>query len=102
MLSFGWAMANRSFIERANGFYYDLEKVRYCRSQKKEQYTHKHVTSILHGDLDSDHVPSPLADTMVTRALDYVNTNIPPELQELIEGEMFAGDIGEEVETQSS
>jgi hypothetical protein len=46
-------------------------------------------------------VPSPLADAMVTRALDYMTVDTPPELRELIEGEMLTGDAGEEVETQS-
>jgi hypothetical protein len=52
--------------------------------------------------LDSDRVPLPLVDAMVIRALNYVSTDTPPELRELIEGEMFTGDAGEEVETQSS
>jgi hypothetical protein len=39
---------------------------------------------------------------MVTRALDYVTADIPQELWELIEGKMLTGDVGEEVETQSS
>jgi hypothetical protein len=38
---------------------------------------------------------------MVTRALDYVNADTPLEVQEFIEGEMFACDAKEEVETQS-
>jgi hypothetical protein len=39
-------------------------------------------------------VLSPLADAMVTRALDYVSADTPPELRELIEGKMFADDAG--------
>jgi hypothetical protein len=63
---------------------------------------YEQVTLVLQGGLDGDRVSSPLADAMVTRTLDYVSTNTPLELRELIEGEMFAGDVGEEVETQSS
>jgi hypothetical protein len=47
-------------------------------------------------------VPSPLANAMVTRALDYVIANTPPELRNLIEGEILTGDARVEVETQSS
>jgi hypothetical protein len=77
-LSFGWAMANRDFTVGANGFYYDPEGVRYCCSGEEGQYMFEQVTSILQGGLDGDRMPSLLTDTMVTRALDYVNVDTPP------------------------
>jgi hypothetical protein len=45
----------------------------YRCSGEEGQYTYEQVTSILQGGLDVDRVPSPLADAMVTRALDYVS-----------------------------
>jgi hypothetical protein len=102
MLLFGWAMADQRFTAGADGFYYDPEGVRYCCLGEEGQYTYENVTFVLQGGLDSDRVPSPLADAMVMRVLDYVSIDLPPELRELIEGDMFAGDVGEEVETHSS
>jgi hypothetical protein len=102
MLLFGWAMADQGFTAGADGFYYDPEGVRYHCLGEEGQYTYEHVTFVLQGGLDGDRVPSPLADAMVMRVLDYVSIDLPPELRELIEGDMFAGDVGEEVETHSS
>jgi hypothetical protein len=99
-LSFGWAMTDRGFTAGADGFYYDPKGVKYCRSGEGGQYTYEQVTCVLQGALDGDRVPSPLVDAMVTRALDYVTADIPPELWELIEGEMLMDDVGKEVETQ--
>jgi hypothetical protein len=101
-LLFGWAMADQDFTAGADGFYYDPEGIKYHRSREEGQYMYEQVTSVLQGGLDGDRVPSPLANAMVTRALDYVSADTPPELREYIEGKMFAGDAGEEVETQSS
>jgi hypothetical protein len=78
MLSFGWAMADLGFIEGADGLYYDWEGVRYRRSGEEGQYTYEQVTSVLQGGLDVDRVPSPLADAMVTRPLDYVSVETSP------------------------
>jgi hypothetical protein len=94
MLSFGWAMVDRGFIAGANGFYYDPEGVRYRRSGEEGQNTYEQVTSILQGGLDNDRVPSPLEDAMVTRVLDYMNTDTPQSCGNL--------KAEEEVETQSS
>jgi hypothetical protein len=69
-LSFGWAMADWDFTAGTDGFYYDPEGMRYPCSREGGQYTYEQVTSVLQGALDGDHVPSPLADAMVTRALD--------------------------------
>ena len=76
MLSFGWTMADQGFTGGADGFYYDLEGVRYRRLGEEGQYTFKQVTSILQGGLDDDHIPFPLVDAMVMRALNYVSADI--------------------------
>jgi hypothetical protein len=52
--------------------------VRYRRSGEEGQYTYEQVTSVLQGGLDVDRVPSPLADAMVTRPLDYVSVETSP------------------------
>jgi hypothetical protein len=101
-LSFGWAMADLGFAEGADGFCYDREGVRYHRSGEEGQYIYEQVTSVSQGGLDVDRVPSPLADAMVTRVLDYVSVETPPEIQELIEGQLLESDAREEVGTQSS
>jgi hypothetical protein len=38
---------------------------------------YEQVTFVLQGGLDGDRVPSPLANAMVTRALDYVSVDTP-------------------------
>jgi hypothetical protein len=95
-------MADQGFTEGANGLYYDREGVRYRLSGEEGQYTYEQVIFVLQGGLDVDRVPSPLVDAMVTRALDYVSTETPPEIQELIEGQLLESDAREEVGTESS
>jgi hypothetical protein len=102
MLLFGWAMVDRGFKEGADGLYYDHEGVRYRCSGEEGQYTYEQVTSVIQGGLEVDCVPFRLADAMVTRALDYVSVETPPEIQELIEGQLLESDAREEVGTQSS
>jgi hypothetical protein len=75
-LSFGRAMVDRGFTGKADGLYYDREGVRYRCSREEGQYTYEQVRSVLQGGLDVDCVPSPLADAMVTRELDYVSAEI--------------------------
>jgi hypothetical protein len=48
-----------------------------------------------------DRVTSLVADAMVTNALRYVTTETPPEIHELLRGELLDDDATEEVETQS-
>ena len=99
MLSFGWAMTDRGFTAGVDGFYYNPEGVKYCRSGEGGQFIYKHVISVLQEALDGNCVLSPLADAMVRRALDYVTADTPPELRKLMEGEMLTDDVGEEVKT---
>jgi hypothetical protein len=45
-LSFRWAMGGRVYTKTGDGYYYDLEGVRYCRSREGGQYTYEQVASI--------------------------------------------------------
>jgi hypothetical protein len=58
------------------------------------------VISVLQEGLDVDCVTFPVADTMVTNALRYVNAEIPPKIHELLGGELLDDDATEEVGTQ--
>jgi hypothetical protein len=40
-LSFRWAMEGPVYTERGDGYYYDVEGVRYRRSEKDGQYTYE-------------------------------------------------------------
>jgi hypothetical protein len=77
-LSFGWAMVDRVYTERADGYYYDPEGVRYCRSRQEGQYSYEQVASVLEGVLDDDQVSSPTTDAMVSRALVLATGESPP------------------------
>jgi hypothetical protein len=75
-LFFRWAMGGRVYTKTGDGYYYDLEGVRYRRSREEGQYTYQQVASIFKAD--NDHVSSPTGDAMVSKAIDYVTTNTPP------------------------
>jgi hypothetical protein len=77
-LSFRWAMEGPVYIERGDGYYYDLEGVRYRRSGEDGQYTYKQVASVFEGTTDDDRMPSPTLDAMVSKAIDYVTADTPP------------------------
>jgi hypothetical protein len=40
-LSFRWAMSGRVYTKMGDGYYYDLEGVRYRRSGEEGQYTYE-------------------------------------------------------------
>jgi hypothetical protein len=75
-LSFRWAMGGRVYTKTRDGYYYDVEGMRYCRSGEDGQYTYEQVTSIF--EADNDRVSSPVVDAMVSEAIDYVTTDTPP------------------------
>jgi hypothetical protein len=79
-LSFRWAIESPVYTEREDGYYYDMEGVRYRRSGKDGQYTYEQVASVFEGPTDDDHVPSPALDAMVSKAIDYVTADTPPRL----------------------
>jgi hypothetical protein len=66
------------YIERGDGYYYDVEGVRYRRSREDGQYTYEQVASVFEGTTDNDCVPSPAVDAMVSKAIDYVTADTPP------------------------
>jgi hypothetical protein len=77
-LSFRWAMEGQVYTEKGDGYYYDVEGVRYRRSGEDGQYTYEQVASVFEGTTDDDRVPSPALDAMVSKAIDYVTADTPP------------------------
>jgi hypothetical protein len=75
-LSFRWAMGGRVYTKTEDGYYYDLEGVRYRCSREEGQYTYEQVASVFKAD--NDRVSSPAVDAMVSKAIDYVTTDTPP------------------------
>jgi hypothetical protein len=59
-----------------DGYYYDVEGVRYCCSGEEGQYTYEQVASVF--EVDKDHVSSSAVDAMVSKAIDYVTVDTPP------------------------
>jgi hypothetical protein len=107
-LSFRWTMEGPVYTERGDGYYYDVEGVRYRRSGEDGQYTYEQVASVFEGTTDDDRVPSPALDAMVSKAIDYVTTDTPPrspiplELHLLYECGTPPHEGQDEVPTQSS
>jgi hypothetical protein len=75
-LSFRWTMGGRVYTKLGNGYYYDVEGVRYRRSGEEGQYTYEQVALVFKAD--NDRVSSPAVDAMVSKAIDYVNADTPP------------------------
>jgi hypothetical protein len=75
-LSFQWAMGGRVYTKTGDGYYYDVEGMRCCRSGQEGQYTYEQVASIF--EANNDRVSSPAVDTMVSKAIDYVTADTPP------------------------
>jgi hypothetical protein len=75
-LSFRWAMEGQVYTKTGDGYYYDLEGVRYCRSGEEGQYTYEQVASIF--EVDDNCMSSLVVDAMVSKAIDYVTANTPP------------------------
>ena len=65
-LSFRWAMEDSAYIERGDGYYYDVERVRYYRSGEDGQYTYEHVALVFEGHTNDDRVPSLALEAMVS------------------------------------
>jgi hypothetical protein len=76
-LSFRWVMEGPVYTERGDGYYYDVEGVRYRCSGEDGQYTYEQVASVFEGTTDDDRVPSPAVDAMVSKAIDYVTADTP-------------------------
>jgi hypothetical protein len=75
------------------------EGVRYRRLGVEGQYMYEQVTSVLQEGLDVDR---PIVDAIVMNALCYVTAKTPPEIHELLGGELLDDNATEEVGTQSS
>jgi hypothetical protein len=107
-LSFRWAMEGPVYIERGDGYYYDVEGVQYSRSGQHGQYTYEQVASVFEGTTDNDRVPSPAVDAMVSKAISYVTADTPsrsptpPELHLMYECGIPPHEGQDEIPTQSS
>jgi hypothetical protein len=75
-LSFQWAIGGQVYTKTGDGYYYDLEGVRYCRLGEEGQYTYEQVALVF--EANNDRVSSPTVDAMVSKAIDYVTTDTPP------------------------
>jgi hypothetical protein len=69
-------MGGQVYTKTGNGYYYDLEGVRYRRSGEEGQYTYEQVASVF--EANNDRVSSPAVDAMVSKAIDYVTTDTSP------------------------
>ena len=76
-LSFRWTMEGLAYIERGDGFYYDVEGVRYRRFGEDGQYTYEQVASVFDGYTNDDRVASLALEAMVSQAIDYVTADTP-------------------------
>jgi hypothetical protein len=68
-------MGGRVYTKIGDGYYYDVEGVRYRRSGEEGQYTYEQVASVF--EADNDRVSSPIVDAMVSKAIDYVTVDTP-------------------------
>jgi hypothetical protein len=75
-LSFRWAMEGRVYTKTGDGYYYDLEGVRYRRSGEEGQYTYEQAASVF--EANDDCVSSPTVDALVSKAINYVTVDTPP------------------------
>jgi hypothetical protein len=71
-------MEGRVYTKTGDGYYYDVEGVRYRHSGEEGQYTYEQVASVF--EADNDRVSSPAVDAMVSKAIDYVIADTPPRL----------------------
>jgi hypothetical protein len=74
-LSFRWAMGGRVYTKTGDGYYYDLEGVRYRCSGKEGQYSYEQVASVF--EANNDRVSSLVVDVMVSKAIDYIIADTP-------------------------
>jgi hypothetical protein len=58
-----------------DGYYYDLEGVRYHRLGEEGQYTYEQVAIVF--EADDNRVSSPAVDAMVSKAIDYETADTP-------------------------
>jgi hypothetical protein len=99
-------MGGRVYTKTGDGYYYDVEGVRYRRSREEGQYTYEQVASVF--EAHNDRVSSAVVDAMVSKAIDYVTADTPPRSPTLLELQLLYDDETppykgqDEVPTQSS
>jgi hypothetical protein len=105
-LSFRWAIGGRVYTKTRDGYYYDVEGMRYHRSGEEGQYTYEQVASVFKAN--NNRVSSPAVDAMVSKAIDYITADTPrrsptpPELQLLYDCGTPPHKGQDKVPTQSS
>ena len=83
-------MEGSAYIERGDGYYYDVEGMQYRCSEEDGQYTYEQVASVFEDHTNDDRVSSPSLEAMVSQAINYVTADTspraqtPPELQAFI------------------
>jgi hypothetical protein len=77
-LSFRWAIGGWVYTKTGDGYYYDLEGMRYRRSGDEGQYTYEQVALVF--EANNNRVSSPAVDAMVSKAIDYVIADTPLRL----------------------
>ena len=77
-LSFQWTMGSWVYTKTGDGYYYDMEGMRYCRLGEEGQYTYEQVALVF--EVDNDCVSSPPVDAMVSKAINYVTADTSPRL----------------------
>lgn len=102
LLTFDWALADRGMRLAADGFFYDHDGVRYRRHGVPGRYTYEQAASIMQAASPVQDVPSPMADAMVARALEYADPPTPSEIRAMLQDEHVLSDEGQDEGTQSS
>jgi hypothetical protein len=64
------------YTKTGDGYYYDVEGVRYYRSGEEGQYTYEQVASVF--EANNDRVSFPAVDAMVSKAIGYITADTPP------------------------
>jgi hypothetical protein len=67
----GWV-----YTKIGNGYYYDLEGLKYRRSGEEGQYTYEQVALVF--EANNDRVSSPTIYAMVFKAINYVTADTSP------------------------
>ena len=86
----------------ADGFYYDVDGVRYRRHGIGGQYTFEQAASIMEEASPVHRVSSPMVNAMVAQALEYTDPETPSDVRARLEEQRVASEEGRDDGTQSS
>ena len=99
---FHWALPDRDMTLAADGFYYDVDGVRYRRHGIGGQYTFEQAASIMEEASPVHQVSSPMVNAMVAQALEYTDPETPSDVRARLEEQRVASEEGRDDGTQSS